>query len=181
MVSRIWNESEILVDRKSKFQARCCQLSSEAEIPGILRDLVDDNKSIQKASHMHMYAWRTGELVSGVGTNVGIVKGKVGGKHKAKAKAKTKTKTKTKAETVTDGTKLGSFKQVVKNLRQGSADCGEAGAGQRLLTLLERTNVVNVLLIVTRWHGGIPLGSARFRHISFVAMESLKRGHFLQN
>ena len=152
---------------------------SEAEIPGILKDLVDDNKSIQKASHMHMYAWRTGELVSGAGTDVGIVKGKGGGKHKAKAKAKTKTRT--KAETVTDGTELGSVKQVVKNLRQGSADCGEAGAGQRLLTLLERTNVVNVLLIVTRWHGGIPLGSARFRHISFVAMESLKRGHFLQN
>ena len=176
MVSRIWNESEVLVDRKSKFQARCCQLHSETEIPEILKDLVDNNKSIQKASHMHMYAWRTGELVSGAGTDVDTVRGTVGGKHGTKVNTRAKIKTRTK--TVTDKNELGS-KQVVRNLRQGSADCGEAGAGQRLLTLLERTNVVNVLLIVTRWHGGIPLGSARFRHISFVAMESLKRGHFL--
>ncbi|ONH68137.1 Protein IMPACT [Cyberlindnera fabianii] len=62
---------------------------------------------------------------------------------------------------------------------QGMSDCGEAGAAVRLMGLLERTGLVNVLVVVTRWYGGTPLGGARFRHISTVAVEALKEGGFL--
>lgn len=61
---KIWNESEVLVDRKSKFQARCYTLQNQKDIPFILQDLIQNNKSVSKASHMHMYAWRTAEIVN---------------------------------------------------------------------------------------------------------------------
>lgn len=105
---------------------------------------------VSKASHKHMFAWRTGEVV---------------GEESFKEKSKKK------------GKKHGGI--VLSNVQQGSNDCGEAGAGQRLLTLLERSSLVNVLVIVTRWYGGTALGPARFRHISTTAVESLKKGRFL--
>jgi putative IMPACT (imprinted ancient) family translation regulator len=69
-------------------------------------------------------------------------------------------------------------KQQVTN--QGMDDCGESGAGMRLMGLLERSGLMNVLVVVTRWYGGTPLGSARFRHISGVAVEALRRGGILE-
>lgn len=60
---------------------------------------------------------------------------------------------------------------------QGFKDNGESGAGQRLLDqVLVRQNLTGLLLIVTRWYGGIPLGGARFRHIINSAMSSLRDG-----
>jgi putative IMPACT (imprinted ancient) family translation regulator len=53
----------------------------------------------------------------------------------------------------------------------GFDDCGEPGAGQRLLQLLQSRD--NVLVAVTRWYGGSHLGSARFRAISNCAKELL--------
>ncbi|SMN19912.1 similar to Saccharomyces cerevisiae YDL177C Putative protein of unknown function [Maudiozyma saulgeensis] len=153
-IMRVWNESEILIDRKSKFQGRSCAVTDQSDIPKLLNELVQSNKSVSKASHMHMYAWRTGEITK---------------KNDKETKKHSKqNKKQNKEESVT-----------IKNIQQGCADCGEAAAGQRLLTLLERANVVNVLVIVTRWYGGTPLGSSRFRHISSVAVESLKKGGFL--
>lgn len=155
-IMRIWNESEILVDRKSKFQGRCCAIKSPDDVPELLQELVQGNKSVSKASHMHMFAWRVGDVVSVNASN---------------------SKKKPKSSKKHDSSENNTIS--IKNIQQGCADCGEAAAGQRLLTLLERTNVVNVLVIVTRWYGGTPLGSARFRHISGVAVESLKKGGFL--
>lgn len=148
----VWNESEIIMDRKSKFQGRCCAIHNQTEINNLLQLLVQDTKSIAKASHPHMYAWRTGELV-----DVSSNSGKNSAKHSSKK----------------------NKSPVTKNVQQGCVDNDEAGAGQRLLTLLERANVVNVLVIVTRWYGGTPLGSARFRHISSAAVQTLKKGGFL--
>ncbi|CCF60724.1 hypothetical protein KAFR_0L01160 [Kazachstania africana CBS 2517] len=153
-----WNESEILVDRKSKFQGRCCKISSQEDIPKMLQKLVSENKSVAKASHMHMYAWRVGQLAESMEKS-----GSKGKKKNAKSR-----EGKEESSTV-----------VVKNLQQGCMDGGEAGAGSRLLNLLERANIVNVLVIVTRWYGGTPLGSARFRHISTVAVQSLKKAKIL--
>ncbi|GCE98807.1 hypothetical protein ZYGM_004294 [Zygosaccharomyces mellis] len=158
-MSKSWVESEILVDRKSKFQARCCTMRNPDEVPLLLQELVDGNKSISKASHPHMYAWRTGEAVNF--TSSGEVKGS--GKKSKKGK----------------DTSSSSSQLSWKNIQQGCQDGGESGAGQRLLTLLERAQLFNVLVVVTRWYGGTPLGSARFRHISSTASECLKRGGFL--
>lgn len=144
-----WNESDILVDKKSKFQGRCCSISTQEEIPRLLEKLVDENKNIQKATHQHMYAWRTSEVE---GHDPSSIKGK---------------------------RKASKNRVVLKNIQQGSSDCGEAGAGQRLLTLLERSNLTNIIVIVTRWYGGTALGPARFRHISSTAVESLRKGEFL--
>lgn len=65
-------------------------------------------------------------------------------------------------------------------LSQGYKDGGEKGAGYRLLLLvLERHNVSDVLVIVTRWYGGSPIGSLRFRHINNSAQESLRKGGWI--
>ncbi|CAI4037734.1 hypothetical protein SMKI_04G0650 [Saccharomyces mikatae IFO 1815] len=160
---KIWNESEVLIDRKSKFQARCCTLQDQKDIPFILQDLVQNNKAVSKASHMHMYAWRTAEIANELNFQ----------QDQKKKSSKNNKKSSNHAN---------KSKMVIvqpKNIEQGSADCGEAGAGQRLLTLLERANIFNVLVIVTRWYGGTPLGSSRFRHISTCAVETLKKGGYL--
>lgn len=168
MTVQLGNESEILVDRKSKFQARCCPLTDQSSIGLLLDNLVQQNKSVAKASHRHMFAWRTGQLdpqSQSTSTKTSSTK-----KNKGKGN-------KNKILTDTGNTQHDISKY--SNIQQGCSDCGEAGAGQRLLTLLERSNAINVLVIVTRWYGGTPLGSPRFRHISSTAVESLKRGKFI--
>lgn len=118
----------MLIDRKSKFQGRATMIKPGQDIDALLEELVSQNKSIQKATHKTMHAWRTGH----------------------------KTPT-----------------------NQGMSDCGESGAGIRIMTLLERSHLLNVIVVVTRWYGGTALGPARFRHITTVAVESLRNGGFL--
>ena len=49
---------------------------------------------------------------------------------------------------------------------EGCCDDGESAAGKLLGELLRKRGINNTLLIVSRWSGGIKLGSARFRNIS---------------
>ncbi len=44
-------------------------------------------------------------------------------------------------------------------------DDGEAGAGNIILAMLERTDLYNHIIVVTRWYGGKHLGGDRFRHV----------------
>ena len=44
-------------------------------------------------------------------------------------------------------------------------DDGESGAGMVILRMLERENLVNHIIVVTRWFGGKKLGGDRFRHV----------------
>ncbi len=44
-------------------------------------------------------------------------------------------------------------------------DDGEAGAGMIILRMLERAELRNHMIIVTRWYGGKHLGGDRFRHV----------------
>ncbi len=44
-------------------------------------------------------------------------------------------------------------------------DDGESGAGMVILRVLEREDVRDHMIIVTRWFGGKHLGGDRFRHI----------------
>jgi putative IMPACT (imprinted ancient) family translation regulator len=57
---------------------------------------------------------------------------------------------------------------------QDCDDDGEYLAGASLLHLLEMTDAKNVMIIVTRWHGGVPLGRDRFRHIHKCALDLLQ-------
>lgn len=61
------------------------------------------------------------------------------------------------------------------NVQQGFKDNGEKGAGTKLLDLLVSQGIYNKLVIVTRWYGGSPIGSLRFRHIVNCASESLRQ------
>ena len=44
-------------------------------------------------------------------------------------------------------------------------DDGESGAGSIILRMLERNSLHNLIIVVTRWYGGVHLGGDRFRHV----------------
>lgn len=44
-------------------------------------------------------------------------------------------------------------------------DDGEAGAGAVILKMLEREGLVDHVIVVTRWYGGVHLGGDRFAHV----------------
>ena len=44
-------------------------------------------------------------------------------------------------------------------------DDGESGAGMVILRMLEREELTDHLIVVTRWYGGKHLGGDRFRHV----------------
>ncbi|WP_299922616.1 YigZ family protein [uncultured Pelagimonas sp.] len=44
-------------------------------------------------------------------------------------------------------------------------DDGESGAGMVILRMLEREELRNHIIVVTRWYGGKHLGGDRFRHV----------------
>ena len=58
---------------------------------------------------------------------------------------------------------------------EDSNDDGEAGGGRHILGLMQADNVVNVLLVVTRWYGGIMLGTDRWRIMSQVSRDALSQ------
>ncbi|XP_032741986.1 protein IMPACT [Rattus rattus] len=61
---------------------------------------------------------------------------------------------------------------------QDSEDDGETAAGGRLLHLMEILNVKNVMVVVSRWYGGILLGPDRFKHINNCARNILVEKNF---
>ena len=44
-------------------------------------------------------------------------------------------------------------------------DDGESGAGMVILRMLEREDLTDHIIVVTRWYGGKHLGGDRFRHV----------------
>ena len=56
---------------------------------------------------------------------------------------------------------------------QDCDDDGETAAGGRLLHLLEVMDAWNVMVVVSRWCGGVKLGPDRFRIINTVAREAV--------
>jgi len=69
--------------------------------------------------------------------------------------------------------------RVGNNLHQDNDDDGETAAGGRLAHLLQILDVENVLVVVTRYFGGIHLGPDRFKHINQAARNALELGGFL--
>jgi hypothetical protein len=64
---------------------------------------------------------------------------------------------------------------------QDCDDDGETAAGGRVLHLLELMGVWNVMVVVTRWYGGIHLGPDRFRIINQAARDAVVKGSFAQD
>jgi uncharacterized protein (DUF1810 family) len=61
---------------------------------------------------------------------------------------------------------------------QDCDDDGETAAGGRVLHLMQLMDVWDVMVVVTRWYGGIQLGPDRFRIINTAAREALVQGGF---
>ncbi|KAL1974867.1 hypothetical protein VTN31DRAFT_5071 [Thermomyces dupontii] len=57
-------------------------------------------------------------------------------------------------------------------------DDGETAAGGRLLHMMQLMDVWDVVVVVTRWFGGILLGPDRFRIINNVGKDALLKGGF---
>ncbi|XP_076470114.1 protein IMPACT-like [Babylonia areolata] len=62
---------------------------------------------------------------------------------------------------------------------QGCDDDGETHAGSRMLHLLQIVNAENVVVVVSRWYGGILLGPDRFKHISNCTRSILEQHGYL--
>jgi len=54
-------------------------------------------------------------------------------------------------------------------------DDGETAAGGRLMHLLQIVDAQNVIVVVSRWYGGVKLGPARFSHINNSARKLLEK------
>ncbi|KAF1954164.1 impact family protein [Byssothecium circinans] len=63
---------------------------------------------------------------------------------------------------------------------QDCDDDGETAAGGRMLHLMQLMDVWDVMVVVTRWYGGIQLGPDRFRIINTAAREALVLGGFVK-
>jgi putative IMPACT (imprinted ancient) family translation regulator len=71
----------------------------------------------------------------------------------------------------------GADGQVVEHKDDGYSGRGrEAGAGRVLLEVLRARDALDVVVVVTRWFGGTPLGGARFRHFGSAASQALDAG-----
>ncbi|KAF9498785.1 UPF0029-domain-containing protein [Pleurotus eryngii] len=68
---------------------------------------------------------------------------------------------------------------LVKDTLVDNDDDGETAAGGRLAHLLQILDVDDVLIVVTRYFGGIHLGPDRFKHINQAARNALDMGGFL--
>ena len=53
-------------------------------------------------------------------------------------------------------------------------DDGETAAGGRLAHLLDLLHLENVVVVVTRWYGGVQLGADRFKLINRAARDALE-------
>ncbi len=62
---------------------------------------------------------------------------------------------------------------------EGFDDDGEEGAGQKLLHLLEKMGVENIMIVVCAWHSNLPgqFGSETFKVILERAKELLSSLH----
>lgn len=56
-------------------------------------------------------------------------------------------------------------------VESGSNDDGEQWAGGKVLRIMENQAIIDAVVIVSRWYGGILLGPARFSHIETCALE----------
>ena len=54
-------------------------------------------------------------------------------------------------------------------------DDGETGAGMVILRILEKRNIVNTVVVVTRWYGGVKLGNDRYKHVQDAVLYFLEK------
>ncbi|XP_072169770.1 protein IMPACT-A-like [Diadema setosum] len=72
------------------------------------------------------------------------------------------------------------YKEDRDSFIQDCDDDGETAAGGRLMHLLQIVDARNVMVVVSRWYGGILLGPDRFKHINNAARNILDSSGFIQ-
>ncbi len=61
------------------------------------------------------------------------------------------------------------------------SDDGETGAGNVILRILKKRNYTNIIVVVTRWFGGIKLDSDRFKHLqdaTIFILDEIEKNNF---
>lgn len=67
------------------------------------------------------------------------------------------------------------YREDTKSFSQDCDDDGETQAGGRLLHLLQIMDARNILVVVSRWYGGVHLGPDRFRFINNAARQVIEK------
>ncbi|CAH0546202.1 unnamed protein product [Brassicogethes aeneus] len=78
---------------------------------------------------------------------------------------------------------ISAYRVILPNnsILQDCDDDGESHAGGRLMHLLQILNAENVMVVVTRWYGGIQLGPDRFKHINNAARLAMLEAGFIKS
>jgi len=113
---------DVLVEKKSKFQAHVASISSVDEVEDVM-DMLLQNTKVHNATH-NIMAFR-------VESDRG-------------------------------------------NMHQDFDDDGESAAGKRLLHLLQVMDQHNLIVVVSRWYGGVKLGPSRFACINNAARVAIE-------
>jgi len=58
---------------------------------------------------------------------------------------------------------------------ESKSDDGETGAGKVILRMLQKKNMVNTVVCVTRWYGGVKLEADRFRHVQDATLYAIEK------
>ncbi len=138
-------KGEVSTDRGSSFQAHAIRLTCFDQVGKFTKMLLANNK-VQKATH-NIMAYRFFSKEPSLKEDTKEIKLKV---YKDK-----------------------NAKSIANSISEGFDDDGEAGAGLRLLGILQKMKIYNVFVIVSRWFGGTLLGNDRFKHINDTAKDLL--------
>ncbi|KAJ1519947.1 hypothetical protein ONE63_004181 [Megalurothrips usitatus] len=71
------------------------------------------------------------------------------------------------------------YREDAKSFSQDCDDDGETQAGSRLLHLLQIMDTRNIVVVVSRWYGGVHLGPDRFRLINNAARQVIEKANLL--
>ncbi|KAK3910603.1 Protein IMPACT [Frankliniella fusca] len=71
------------------------------------------------------------------------------------------------------------YREDTKSFSQDCDDDGETQAGSRMLHLLQIMDARNILVVVSRWYGGVHLGPDRFRFINNAARQVIEKAGLL--
>ena len=145
-------------EKRSIFQAHAAFIYSEDEARQALSQLKKSDKRIAKATH-NIMAYR-------------IVKDRVKTSIDSKLESSS---TKSENNRPRHKEKIGTTSvSLAPIIIRDNDDDGETAAGGRLAEMLELMKAENVIVIVSRWYGGIKLGPARFKYINTAARNVLE-------
>lgn len=58
------------------------------------------------------------------------------------------------------------------------SDDGETGAGAVILRIMQKSQITNTIIVVTRWYGWVKLMGDRFKHVGDATRYFIKEGAF---